>query len=219
MTPSLLFDLDGTLTETDHLHFEAMAETLAEQGVVIDWPTYKARILGGSNANIAAAFLPNLSPQDGMAAMQLKEARFRARVDTLERAKGLTEFLAFAQEKRLATAIVTNAPRANADLMLAGLKLSERFDAIVLGDELPRGKPDPLPYLEGLRALGAEAARSVAFEDSLSGIRSASAAGVVTIGVGVSSEPSDMLAAGARLVARDFSDPALLALVRATTGV
>ena len=217
--PSLLFDLDGTLTETDHLHFEAMAETLAEQGVAIDWEIYAARILGGANADIAAEFLPHLPRAEGLAIMSDKEARFRRRVGELTRAAGLTELLAAAQAAGLACAVVSNAPRANAELMLAALGLSDRFEAIVLGDELPRGKPDPLPYRVALETLGADAARSVAFEDSLSGIRAAVGAGVATIGVGNSAAPAAMREAGVALAARDFTDPALLRLVSARTGL
>ncbi|MBK9083570.1 MAG: HAD-IA family hydrolase [Rhizobiales bacterium] len=217
--PSLLFDLDGTLTETDHLHFAATEETFAEQGVAIDWEIYAARILGGANANIAAEFLPHLPRDEGLAVMADKEARFRRRVGELTRAAGLTELLAAAEAEGLACAVVSNAPRANAELMLSALGLSGRFAAIVLGDELPRGKPDPLPYRAALETLGADAARSVAFEDSLSGIRAAVGAGLATVGVGQSAAPDAMRASGARLVARDFTDAALLRLVSARTGL
>ena len=80
-------------------------------------------------------------------------------------------------------AAVTNAPRLNAEMMLAGLGIAHRFKALVIGDELHHGKPHPLPYLEGLRPLGAEAERSLAFEDSRSGVQSATAAGIATVGM------------------------------------
>ncbi|MBL8590052.1 MAG: HAD-IA family hydrolase [Methylobacteriaceae bacterium] len=216
MRAALLFDLDGTLTETDHLHFEAMRETLGEHGVAVDWPLYESQMLGGANADLAAQFLPHLAPAEGLAVMHDKEARFRARVSSLTRAAGLTELLAFAADARLPCAVVSNAPRANAMLMLEALGLASRFDPIVLGDELPRGKPDPLPYLTALATLGADARGALAFEDSRSGIRAAVAAGVTTIGVGASTPAADMLACGAALVARDFTDPDLWRLVRKT---
>jgi HAD superfamily hydrolase (TIGR01509 family) len=218
LTACLLFDLDGTLTDTDHLHFEAMRSALAAHGVAIDWTDYRTRILGASNADIAAEFLPRLTIEARRAAMDDKERRFRAQVDTLTRAEGLTELLEWAAARGLPTAVVTNAPRANAELMLRALGLTERFDAMVLGDELARGKPDPLPYLEGLRALGGDAARSVAFEDSRSGVRSAAAAGLATVGIGASATPEELIAAGATIVARDFTDPRVLDLARARIG-
>jgi len=83
----------------------------------------------------------------------------------------------------------------------------------VLGDELPHGKPHPLPYLEALRALGAKAELSVAFEDSTSGVTSASAAGLITVGIMTSLTEQELRAAGASVTAADYRDPALLVLI------
>ena len=84
---------------------------------------------------------------------------------------------------------------------------------MILGDELAHGKPHPLPYLEGLRALGARADRSVAFEDSASGVASASAAGITTVGIMTSLTDRELRAAGAHAMATDYRDPALLDLI------
>ena len=223
MRGALFFDLDGTLAETDHLHFLAMREVLADEGVAIDWPIYRARILGGANADVAARFLPHLPVACGRAALNRKEALYRARLaqdpSLTPRAAGLSEILALAARRGARCALVSNAPRANADATLKALDLTGRFDPIVLGDELPRGKPDPLPYLEALRLTGADPARSLAFEDSVTGVRAAVGAGLETVGVGASAEPEALIAAGATLAARDFSDPRVTALARERLGV
>ena len=113
---------------------------------------------------------------------------------------------------------VTNAPRLNAEMLLAGLGIMQRFKAVVIGDELPHGKPHPLPYLEGLRAANAAPDRSVAFEDSRSGIKSACAAGITTIGIRTSLSHADLVEAGSRMTASTFEDPELMKLVAATMG-
>jgi beta-phosphoglucomutase-like phosphatase (HAD superfamily) len=105
--------------------------------------------------------------------------------------------------------VVTNAPRANAAMMLKGLNLAERFDALVIGDELAHGKPHPLPYLTALEKLGGDATRAIAFEDSLSGIRAASSAGVHTVGLLTSLPEAALRDAGAAAVIADFRDRAL----------
>jgi beta-phosphoglucomutase-like phosphatase (HAD superfamily) len=92
----------------------------------------------------------------------------------------------------------------------------DRFKAVVIGDELPHGKPHPMPYFEGLRAANAAPHLSVAFEDSRSGIKSASAAGIVTVGIRTSLSHADMLEAGALMTAKTFDDPNLIILVAAT---
>jgi beta-phosphoglucomutase-like phosphatase (HAD superfamily) len=111
---------------------------------------------------------------------------------------------------------VTNAPRLNAQMLLGGLGIVDRFKVLVIGDELAQGKPHPMPYLEGLRAVGAAAETSVAFEDSRSGVRSASSAGIATIGIRTGLSHDEMIAAGAVMTARAFDDQKLLEFVAAT---
>jgi beta-phosphoglucomutase-like phosphatase (HAD superfamily) len=101
-------------------------------------------------------------------------------------------------------------------MMLSGLGIAHRFKAVVIGDELAHGKPHPLPYLEALRAVQAAAHLSLAFEDSRSGIQSASAAGIATIGIRTSLGHADMVEAGALTTAGSFDDPELIELVAAT---
>src|ERR1700704_7212002 len=91
--------------------------------------------------------------------------------------------LALADRASIPMVAVTNAPRLNAEMLLSGLGIADRFKDLVIGDELPHGKPHPMPYLEGLRAVGAAPKASVAFEDSRSGVQSASSAGIATIGI------------------------------------
>jgi phosphoglycolate phosphatase len=111
---------------------------------------------------------------------------------------------------------VTNAPRLNAEMLLSGLGIMHRFTALVIGDELEHGKPHPMPYLEGLRAVNAAANLSLAFEDSRSGVQSASAAGIATVGIRTSLGHADMVAAGAAMTAKTFDDPELVKLVGTT---
>jgi beta-phosphoglucomutase-like phosphatase (HAD superfamily) len=85
-----------------------------------------------------------------------------------------------------------------------------QFKAVVIGDELPQGKPHPMPYLEGLRAVNAAADLSVAFEDSRSGIKSAAAAGIATVGIRTSLGHTQMIEAGALMTAGNFDDPELI---------
>ncbi|RML22794.1 HAD-superfamily hydrolase, partial [Pseudomonas syringae pv. maculicola] len=80
---------------------------------------------------------------------------------------GVLRILDHAQKAGLRTAVVTNAPRENAVAMLTGLGIVDRFEAIVIGGELQRGKPHPIPYLTALELLGVKADQAIAFEDSL----------------------------------------------------
>lgn len=217
MTACLLFDLDGTLVETDHLHFEAFRTVFGPYGVSLDWDIYRTGIIGKANPDIAAAFIPHVPADRHAAIMDEKEATYRALVDKVEPAAGLTDLLEWARAKNMACGVVTNAPRANAELILSAIGLATRFDVLVVGAELTDAKPHPLPYLTALKALGADAAASVAFEDSPAGARSAVAAGLGVVGLLSSVDEADLRAAGVDIAVRDFTNPAVLAFVQSRT--
>ena len=131
---------------------------------------------------------------------------------------GLMALLDEADRAKVPMVAMTNAPRLNAEMLLSGLGITQRFQAIVIGDELPHGKPHPMPYREGLRLAGAAAHASLAFEDSRSGIQSAAAAGIATIGMRTTLGHDDLVAAGAITSAKGFDDHELMKLVATAMG-
>jgi len=216
---ALLFDIDGTLADTDPLHLEAFNRTFEPYGHHFDKARFALELQGLANAAIAARFVPHLSPAEGMAVLAGKEATFRELARTeIHAVPGLFALLDLAESVGLPMAAVTNAPRANADLILDGLGIRHRFKALVIGEELAHGKPHPLPYLEGLRLLGAHAEVSVAFEDSRTGIASATAAGLATVGIRTSLANAELIAAGASLSADRYDDADLLGFIAGRIG-
>ena len=214
---ALLFDIDGTLTDTDALHLEAFNEVLGPHGHVFDHARFTKELQGFSTASISERFLAGKPPERQAAIMAEKEQAFRELVaGRIQPLPGLMALLALADRADIPMVAVTNAPRLNAEMLLSGLGIVDRFKVLVIGDELAQGKPHPMPYLEGLRAVGAAPKASVAFEDSRSGVQSASSAGIATIGIRTSLSHVDMVAAGAVMTARAFDDPELLEFVAAT---
>jgi HAD superfamily hydrolase (TIGR01509 family) len=208
---ALLFDLDGTLVDTDRLHHAAFCDVLAEAGrAPIAMADYKLQIMGQPNAEIAGWLFPD-DPQAG-ARVARKEALFRERLAAeLEPVAGVHALLDWAEEAGARTAVVTNAPRVNAVAMLAAAGLDRRLTEIVIGEECARPKPDPLPYQEAMRRLGARPSRSVAFEDSRSGLRAARAAGALVFGMTTGLSAEELLQAGAHHAIPDFTAAALRA--------
>ncbi len=218
MLKAVIFDLDGTLTDSDKVHFQVFQALFAKRDMDIDKALYKKKISGRQNSAIVADFFPEMSAAEGEAFSADKEALFRTRAKgLLEPLPGLTDFLAAIQKRGLAAAVVTNAPPKNANFMLDTLDLSERFDPVVIADELPRGKPDPLPYQTALDRLGITAKEAVVFEDSTAGIRSAVGAGIVTIGLMTTHDQSDLVAVGAQRAIADFTDPYIQTLLQSST--
>ncbi len=217
--PCLLFDLDGTLCETDPIHLKAFNQVLEPFGYHFEMEDYARRVMGRTNQMVLAELLPQLNQAQHDEIADRKEALFRTMATALEPQKGLLALLDFADGAGLPTAVVTNAPRANADMVLAAIGLSHRFRSVIVAHDLPRQKPDPLPYLTGLAQLGGAAGRSLAFEDSQSGISAAVAADLATIGLASSLSPRDLLSAGATLAVRDFTDQRVYDLIRQRAGL
>jgi beta-phosphoglucomutase-like phosphatase (HAD superfamily) len=157
---ALLFDIDGTLTDTDALHLEAFNEVLGPHGHAFDRARFTKELQGFSNASIIERFLAGQPPERQTIIMGEKEQTFRKLVaGRIQPLPGLMALLALADRANVPMVAVTNAPRLNAEMLLSGLGIGGRFKILVIGDELPHGKPHPMPYLEGLRAVGGGYAR------------------------------------------------------------
>jgi len=210
---ALLFDLDGTLAETDSLHLPTWVDTLAPYGVQVDEELYRDRISGRNTAEIVRELLPDLADEEGRSIGDAKEASFRERASGLEPLPGLIDFIERGKERGMRIALVTNAPQENVKAILLALELGDSFDTIVLADEVEAVKPDPAPYRAALKETAVPAEEALAFEDSVSGISSSVAAGIPTVGIASSQDPERLLRAGAFTTAEDFTDPQLLALI------
>ncbi len=209
MLKALLFDLDGTLSETDSVHHPTWAKLLKPHGYDVDWAFYQERISGRLNPDIVAEFLPGLSEEEGRAMIEAKEADFRERACELEPLPGLVEFIERGKGRGLEVALVTNAPKENVLAVLRALGLDEAFETMILADDVGIGKPHPAPYRAALDALGIAAGETLAFEDSPSGIASSVGAGIPTVGVASTHDPGKLGRLGVDLVVHDFTDPEL----------
>jgi HAD superfamily hydrolase (TIGR01509 family) len=209
----LLFDLDGTLAETDSFHLPTWVDVLRPYGIEVDEGFYRERVSGRSNSEIVKDLLPHLPTEEGQKLTDAKEASFRERAPELEPLPGLLDFMEEAKRHGLSLALVTNAPVENVEAILLALELGEFFDEVVLSDEVGSVKPDPAPYRAALDKLGVRPKEAIAFEDSTSGIASSVAAGIPTVGIASTQEPEKLLEGGAFVVAKDFTDPVLRELL------
>ena len=213
MYRALLFDLDGTLAETDSLHLPTWVDALEPYGVEVDEEFYRDKISGRSTAEIVRELLPELTDEQGRSIGDAKEASVRERASELEPLPGLVDFVERGRKRGMRIALVTNAPEENVKMILLALKLRDFFDTVVLADEVEAVKPDPAPYRAALEKTGVPAEEALAFEDSISGISSSVAAGIPTVGIASSQEPQKLLVAGAFMTAQDFTDPQLRTLI------
>lgn len=190
MLDALIFDVDGTLSETEELHRWAFNETFRQRSMSWGWSQDDYRLLlkttGGKERMRAHRDALGLKePSDDLIADMHRqktstytEAVAKGRL-TLRR--GVKDVMAWgrAHGLRLAVATTTNRPNVDAlSLACFGAPAEEVFDVIAAGDEVPRKKPAPDVFLLALERLGIGADAAVAFEDSRNGLRSALDAGL-----------------------------------------
>ncbi|WP_375515595.1 HAD family hydrolase [uncultured Nostoc sp.] len=206
MLAAILFDLDGTIVNTDPIHYRAWREMLLNYSIEIDETFYKSQISGRLNPEIVKDILPQLSTVEGQKFADEKEALFRKLAPHLKPLSGFSELLAWTETHQLKRALVTNAPRLNAEFMLEVLGIKEVFHTVVLADDCIAGKPDPAPYQVALNKLGIKAEEAIALEDSPSGIWAAVSAGIRTIGIASTHDPQLLQEIGAFMAIPDFTD-------------
>lgn len=186
---ALIFDVDGTLAETEELHRRAFNAAFAEAGLGWVWSVAEyGRLLattGGKEriAQHAQQAGPALVPAE-IARLHAGKTRIYADLvaaGALEPRPGVVDLIGRARAAGLKLGIATTTSLPNVEALCAALwqrRADTVFDAIASGDEVPRKKPDPAVYRLCLDRLGLSPDRALAFEDSANGLRAARAAGL-----------------------------------------
>ncbi|KAI4315167.1 hypothetical protein L6164_028008 [Bauhinia variegata] len=212
---AVLFDIDGTLCDSDPLHYYAFREMLQEigfnGGTPITEEFFIETVAGKHNDDIALALFPG-DLQRGLKFVDDKEAMFRRLAsEQLKPLNGLDKVRKWIEDRGLKRAAVTNAPRPNAELMIKILGLSDFFDAVIIGGECEHAKPYPDPYLKALEVLKASKDHTFVFEDSVSGIKAGVAAGMPVLGITTRNPEHLLREAKPAFLIKDYDDPKLWA--------
>ena len=209
MPKALLFDLDGTLSNTDAVHFPTWMEVLRPYGVEVTRELYDERLSGRVDREAVEELLPGLSAEETDDLMRTEELRARQRASEIGPLPGLRGMLEEGRRRGLPLALVTNSTAEDAGEVLQPLGLDGAFDPVIFPGDAEDDKPAAMPYEEALESLRLSPEEVVAFEDSVTGVRSAVEAGIPTVGISSAHPPEDLLEAGVGLVVGDFMDPAL----------
>jgi len=220
MLEALIFDVDGTVAETEGLHRRAFNMAFERHGVAIRWDEKEYRRLlrvHGGKERIARSLAEHEEPRPAAEIAAIHATKTRL-YDELLKAEGVpwrpgvVRLMNEARRAGLRLALATTTSEVNLESLFApvlGEGWRARFEAIVAGDAVAHKKPAPDVYLEALRRLGLAAAQAVAFEDSRAGVEAARAAGIAVVAV-----PSRWLAgddlSGADLVLEHFGDAGAL---------
>lgn len=184
---AILADLDGTLVDTMPLQHLAYRRTFARYGGDLTRADYDA-IVGGPARETIPKFIAaaGLDPAKLPPVPELHAEKKQALNAIL--AEGALEALPAAAILRHAfgrrkTAVVTSGNREGATAILKALGLFEGLDALVSGDDVVNGKPDPEPFLQAAQLVGAPPAECLVLEDHPAGIAAAEAAKMAVLDV------------------------------------
>ena len=182
-----LWDFDGTLCQSEDVHRKSFSAVL---GVELSEQHWTDACIGRAPRDIMEAHLPagRLKPGETIDDLLRRRAELFEEHIAAGRLEATPGAVALVRELRAAglrCAVVSSGSRGYIEKALAALGLVDAFDFIIAGDDpdCAQHKPQPWPYLEAARRLGLQPAQCVAFEDSLSGIRSAQGAGLRVVGV------------------------------------
>ncbi|MBR0819463.1 HAD family hydrolase [Bradyrhizobium liaoningense] len=188
---ALIFDVDGTLAETEELHRRAFNHAFASHGLDWHWDRaiYKKllRVTGGKERMRAHHdglwIAPPLPDTDIAELHRVKTAHYAELIETgcCPLRPGVTDLLTAAKARGQRLAIATTTSHGNIDALLSqalGTRWAADFDAVVAGDDVRHKKPAPDVYLETLARLKLGAADCVAIEDSRNGLIAASRANI-----------------------------------------
>lgn len=232
---ALIFDVDGTLAETEELHRRAFNAAFAQAGLDWDWSAdlYRDLLRTTGGKERIAAHLAGL-PQGGSAAAALDAAAIaalhRRKTDlygammaegALSLRPGVREVVEAARGAGLGLALATTTSPANVEALVQstwGCPARALFDVIAAGDEVAAKKPAPDVYRLALERLGRPAAACIAFEDSRNGVLAARAAGLRVVATpAIFTAHEDLSDADWRLASLDL--PHLPAILRQALGL
>jgi HAD superfamily hydrolase (TIGR01509 family) len=234
---AIIFDVDGTLAETEELHRAAFNLAFREAGLAWEWDQELygelLRVTGGKERirhYVEISACPDFDALDGQRIARLHARKTAVYTDLMCRGEvqlrpGFRALLEQARTAgvRLAIATTTSAPNVEALLHATlGAHGGDYFEVIAAGDTVTHKKPAPDIYLSALAQLRLSAADCLAVEDSYNGLRAALAAGIATLVVTSAYTRHEQFPGALRVVAslEDLpqADESLLAALRALHG-
>lgn len=211
MLKGVIFDLDGTLTFTEELHYKAFAAIFKEHGIDFTYEEEITKYAGSGSKNIFTKVFQdrgkNVSDVEIEKCHAKKKELYKKivqdnEIPVVEGARELVEKIHdLGVKKIIATG---NSDISAVHLVLEKAKLLKYFPDILSIKEVPRGKPFPDVFLEAAKRMGCEPWECVVFEDSINGVEAAFAAGITCIALETSTHREDLLKAGAEGVIRNY---------------
>jgi beta-phosphoglucomutase family hydrolase len=211
---AVLWDMDGTLIDSEEFHWISWRDTMANQGIAITREQFLASF-GLRNDSVLPRWLgAAATPERIEKIANAKEEMYRhlVRTEGISPLPGVASWLHRLHSQGWLQAIASSAPRANVVAVVEALAVAQFFQGIVAAEDVHRGKPDPEVYLTAAARLGASPDRCIVVEDAVAGIEGARKAGMRSIGVGPNGKhlPADVVVRSLDLLDSDAFETLLL---------
>ena len=183
MLKAVIFDVDGTLLDTERIYMQAWKDAAAELGYVItDELLRKTRAINVKDAaKIFEADIGNGFSYDKTRAVRVRIAEEIIKRESPILKPGVTELLDWLTERSIRLSVASSTHLKGTKEHLDESKILDRFEVVVGGDMVTKGKPNPDIFLKAAELLGLEPSECIVVEDSPAGIRAAVAAGMKAV--------------------------------------
>lgn len=198
---TVLFDFDGVITNTEPQYDTYFNELAEKYHLGID--NFALQVKGVTMGNIMEKYFSGFSDSDKEKITE--ETYAFERQMKFEFIPGVEDFIKYLKENNYKIGLVTSSQDFKMKIALDILGLTGAFDAEVTANRIKQGKPDPMCYQLGAKDLNSSPDECVVFEDALTGIQAATAAGMRVIGVDTTI-PADQLRDKVYAVISDFTD-------------
>lgn len=180
---AILFDHDGTLVDSEIVHFQFWRAVLQRYGVDFQEDDYRLHYAGVSELNTAIdlrlRYRLETPVLDLVAAKRAQATLFHA-TQHFPLMPSVAETLSSLQQAGIRMAVVSGSARFALESNLRAQNLLSIFELIASGEEVPHNKPAPDVYLHAMHQMGLRADQCLAVEDTASGLASAKSAGLFT---------------------------------------
>jgi HAD superfamily hydrolase (TIGR01509 family) len=179
---AVLWDLDGTIVDTEPYFIRSVASIVAREGGALGEGDRRA-LVGANLWDMAATAIRAGARGDAVEIVEeIVDSVTRRVRDGVEWRPGALDLLGGLHAAGIPTALVTGSFRRIAEVVLRCIPVAA-FDAVVTGEDVARGKPDPEPYLRAAALLGVDIGDCLVIEDSVAGVRAGVAAGASVVAV------------------------------------